>query len=245
MWDTNGMYNDMLNDHNRNYWCFRNKVKQNKVISVSGKCPCLSCGEQVIDYDDYEAWQYNERYRHVSNVICEDCMNEHFCYSCNRQDPLEHFYKVFIGNEIMYICKQCYSKNIKACPGCGKPLFIKNIENDYITAEENTDLELFKTKKYSSRMSEEENGTPIVMCHDCMVKHIDDFVEKHIETVGISFRWFQSKGTRWIFFKGDPKFYYPCAGPYVEKEVKDKRIVYPVINRLDVIRYLDEKTKNT
>lgn len=78
IWDTNGMYNDMLNDHRRAYWCYRNKVNSTKIISVSGKAPCLCCGNDDVLEDNLIYDEYNERYNHTGTIICENCYNKYF-----------------------------------------------------------------------------------------------------------------------------------------------------------------------
>lgn len=79
IFDTKGMYNDMFNNHNELndiYWCYRNKVKHNIVVSCSGKAPCICCGKEVLVEEDLEAnyeGSYNERYSQVDQVMCEGC----------------------------------------------------------------------------------------------------------------------------------------------------------------------------
>lgn len=82
LFETNGMYNDMIADHCRVFWCYRNKVKKTKIITYSGKTCCLSCGEPIIEYDedrdetyyDYDEMPgYNDRYLNVGSCLCEEC----------------------------------------------------------------------------------------------------------------------------------------------------------------------------
>lgn len=133
IWDTKGMYNDMLNDSGAGYLCFRNKVKNTKIISVSGKAPCLCCGEQICtsnfyDMDDsYDA--YNERYYNCGDVICEECASSVLdkCNICKRTMRTESHY-ISIENpltgEIQKICKDCFQNNVYICPCCGKKVYI-------------------------------------------------------------------------------------------------------------------------
>lgn len=87
IFDTKGMYNDMLNVARYDYFCVRNKVKRTKVISISGKANCLCCGETVIrklDDDEHfndefnSADYYNARYAFHDQVICCDCEIKNF-----------------------------------------------------------------------------------------------------------------------------------------------------------------------
>ena len=77
IFDTKGMYNDMLNDQNTTYWCVRNKVKKNTIISYSGKAPCLCCMKSLLienkDFYEYDEDAYNDRYENLKSLICEDC----------------------------------------------------------------------------------------------------------------------------------------------------------------------------
>ena len=125
LFNSNGMYNDMFNDHDHStkYWCVRNKVKHNIVINYSGKAPCLCCMQTVIDRkDDYELDMssedaYNDRYSNCGNVLCFDCLNDRACDSCGNEHGLYTVYDV----EGKHYCKECADKYIKICPDCGKP----------------------------------------------------------------------------------------------------------------------------
>jgi hypothetical protein len=50
---TNGcMYNDMAEDNQENYYCFRNYVKHTKLICVSGPAICYQCGKPLKTKDE-------------------------------------------------------------------------------------------------------------------------------------------------------------------------------------------------
>ena len=125
LFDSKGMYNDMLNDSNFHYWCVRNKVKHTKVISYSGKAPCLCCGNDVIRHSDYED-DYNERYYDCGQVVCGDCMDLKRCEFCNEADALEGHYKVKnpATREEILVCEHCINNNTRICPECGKPFYV-------------------------------------------------------------------------------------------------------------------------
>ena len=107
IWDTNGMYNDMFNSHSTKYWCYRNKVTSTKIISVSGKAPCLCCGESVLEDGDYE--DYNERYSRIGNTICSFCETKYFtCNYCGFTSQRKTFYPVTIDDTTKYYCQDCY-----------------------------------------------------------------------------------------------------------------------------------------
>lgn len=142
IFDTNAMYNDMFNDNQRQYWCYRNKVKRNKVINISGKANCLCCNKDVKMSRDYED-DYNERYSNEDSVICEACLDEkQTCYCCGAIRPTMKSYMVKMEKENYYvsICKECFKKKIRICPNCGKPYYA----NPRIDSDQTVYGELFE-----------------------------------------------------------------------------------------------------
>ena len=82
---TYGMYNDILEDHDTTYYCYRNVPKKNMRISLSGYATCLICGDRIDDLptsiDDCRFTAHGERKycssskKHYNNreVDCNDC----------------------------------------------------------------------------------------------------------------------------------------------------------------------------
>lgn len=133
LFDSKGMYNDMLNDQDTRYWCIRNKVNHTKIISYSGKANCLCCGEEIIvkEYDDVVE-EYNDRYLNTGSSICEPCKDKFFkCKECGYVNPLEK-HKVYINSrgEKEILCEHCWTHNIKLCPDCGEPMVIPSRTQD-------------------------------------------------------------------------------------------------------------------
>lgn len=128
IWDTAGMYNDMLNDPNTKYWCYRNKVQHTKIISTSGKSKCLCCGKPSIRFnEDLDSNDYNDRFCNIDNVICEDCLDEKFtCDYCDDVNTKEKLIKLPNGYNI---CSYCINYNLYFCPCCGKPFYLKEIDS--------------------------------------------------------------------------------------------------------------------
>ena len=196
LFDTKGMYNDMLNDNSTNYWCVRNKVKHNQIISYSGKAPCLCCGNQII-YDSYDDYDYNERYNNVNATVCDDCLNNFRCSFCEQSEPNRKHYHIFLenGTEVC-ICEDCIKHYIKKCPDCGKPFFLintfgrYNIFNDenveypeqYIQIEDEIDIDEFECNIYSSKQDKIDSMFstiyPICRCGKCAQKD-DRFIMKN------------------------------------------------------------------
>ena len=118
IFDSKGMYNDMFNDKSKIYWCVRNKVDHNKIISYSGKAPCLCCGESVLkkEFED----DYNDRYENTEDLVCEDCLENFKCSICHNTSPLSKHY-ILNGEKI---CEYCFTHYFKICPDCGRPFYI-------------------------------------------------------------------------------------------------------------------------
>lgn len=95
---TNGMYNDLLEDHSCFYYCYRNYVPKTKVINASGKCTCLICGKEIRNIGS------NDKY-------CSDCYEKYYCSSCKTVHPENKIYKVNIlykyGKALSNICEKC------------------------------------------------------------------------------------------------------------------------------------------
>jgi hypothetical protein len=125
------MYNDMFNDPDTTYWCYRNKVDGTKIYNASGKCPCLICGEQVVETDDWNDGYYNDRFSNTGSVVCKPCLDGFKCDFCEattvteKDDPINVEIirrDGFTGK--MHLCKNCYTYRVKICPDCGKPFMV-------------------------------------------------------------------------------------------------------------------------
>ena len=184
IFDSKGMYNDMLNDSYTKYWCVRNKVEHNKVISYSGKAPCLCCGGPVV-YETYDDYDYNERYANCGSTVCEDCKEDLKCSICNDAYPHLKHYTVFLNNgKKIRICESCIKDYIRKCPDCGKTMFVEalygycNICTDehighpfsFIQIKEEIDSSEFSNPTYISEKRCLDNFKtifPICRCKHC------------------------------------------------------------------------------
>lgn len=125
LWDTHGMYNDMLNANKYKYWCYRNAVDHNKIYSVSGKSVCLCCGNEVASLEWPNDRDYNSRYDHTGAVICKDCIDRYYyCDSCASSDTTLKYYYVEINGEVKRYCQKCIDSLFCYCPCCGTPMFV-------------------------------------------------------------------------------------------------------------------------
>lgn len=150
LFDTRGMYNDVLNDHNTTYWCKRNKVNKTTIISTSGKAPCLCCGENKVlkanfDWKEYgETYMhYNDRYTNTGDLICKDCNSKYFsCDWCLNNDTMIE-YREFVDpatSETVLLCEHCYKEKVKVCPVCGELLFVHAVGKEGASIKESRNL---------------------------------------------------------------------------------------------------------
>ena len=127
LFDSKGMYNDMLNDNNYKYWCYRNKPKHRKIICYSGKANCLCCNESVIYRNDDDYYYYNDRYNGVGHVVCDDCWDSNRCNQCGKmvgKKNLVWFDRYDTGEKNEHWCKECFEAYAKKCPCCGRTMKI-------------------------------------------------------------------------------------------------------------------------
>ena len=93
------MYNDLLEDKDGGYLCYRNIPKKGMVLNASGKNTCLICGIQNNGT--------------TSKKICHSCKEKYSCCECDNTDPNEKHFKILAANEDNYrvyninICEHC------------------------------------------------------------------------------------------------------------------------------------------
>ena len=91
LFHTNEMYNDILLQEEDEFYCYRNKPKRMKNISISGKKLCLKCGE-VPSFSDSDML-YCSSHTDCKRIKCSLCNLEiesrhlvhgdkRICYSC-------------------------------------------------------------------------------------------------------------------------------------------------------------------
>ena len=179
IWDTNGMYNDMVNDNEIKYWCVRNKVKHNKIYQVSGKAPCLCCGEPVPFFDE-DATDYNDRYSNVDDLICYDCYQANTCTGCGKielNQPLKHHY-----------CSSCFEEKIKYCPNCHKPMniFYLTSTNYYIKNKnasfKNPIIVNLPTIINNDVSNKDDIFEPLFVCDNCLKETMEKYknIKRHL-----------------------------------------------------------------
>ena len=206
VFSTKGMYNDMLNDSSFHYWCVRNKVKKNKVISYSGKSVCACCGDRDILLENDEYYDDNEadRWKGAGELMCYDCKEDRTCGYCegfsgSRLYSFEDFF-----HDTVHACKTCALEHLFTCPCCNKKIMVSSFyaidqRVPYIllnTAKNQTiymhHLECFSDRGYRTGFSlekleelhkkfpylhkEHEIAIPLFMCQDCR----DEYIEKGI-----------------------------------------------------------------
>lgn len=93
------MYNDLLEDKDNVYFCYRNIPKKGMVLNASGKNTCLICGLQ--------------HYGTTSKKICSSCKENYSCCNCENVDSSKKHFEIFAVNDDNYkvyresICEHC------------------------------------------------------------------------------------------------------------------------------------------
>ena len=237
IFDTNGMYNDMLNDSSTSYWCYRNKVKKTKFIKYSGKANCLCCGKNNIlqknyDYEyNSEADFYNERYENADAVICKNCNKLFECSICDSLNPALKYYYITINNEQRMVCQYCLDK-IKICPDCGSLFLITDfnegayriygnigIEPLYVRLKDIDEETMFRqiTKGEYYHYTKIDEIKPLFTCGRCQDKHKKDFTLKTIYKDGEKFFKHNFNLSNRIYDINDPeiaKYFYENLDTY-------------------------------
>jgi hypothetical protein len=161
--DTAAMYNDLLNDKKFKYYCIRNKVDKNLIISYSGKAPCAHCMNDV--KVKKITGRYNDRYTNIRAPICPTCRKEHICDDCNDYVTHGRLYKLRVTKdydedykEDINICGDCYISYIKECPICHQNIYYVDNFNDRILVYD----------------SEKQYRRPICVCKKCNNKLKND-----------------------------------------------------------------------
>jgi len=178
IFDSRGMYNDMFNDPNTDYWCVRNKVPHSIIINYSGKAPCACCMDDVLTFDDpyiYDEGSYNDRYSDTSKILCRKCIRERSCSICGNDYGK---YKIITTKDGRDICTDCIKRYFKICPDCGKPFF----RNSYDSRDEAIYAEIkghhlenifLKYLPYPSTdiddkdIEFQEDGLPVAVLYQC------------------------------------------------------------------------------
>ena len=199
LFQSKGMYNDMFNDQSSIYWCYRNKVKKNTVITYSGKAPCLCCGNDVLIENisnDITEWNrssnnypgaYNDRYDNTGSVVCYDCKRTHSCDMCGDTDLLNPVYEL----KGRRYCSSCASKYFKICPDCGEVFEIDYSSGPSLygkTIEDEVYLQDFYSTTWNDEnyIPEHDTVRPVVglyMCPFCMMKKKADLKDTEIMSI--------------------------------------------------------------
>ena len=129
IFSTKGMYNDMLNDKGFHYWCVRNKVKKNKVISYSGKSMCACCGDRdiLLENDEYYDDDDADGWKGAGELICYDCKEDHICSYCEGFSGSRLYtFEDFFYDSTTQACKTCALERLFICPCCNKKIMVSS-----------------------------------------------------------------------------------------------------------------------
>ena len=83
---TNIMYHDILEDHDTDYWCCRNKVEKNLYLSLSGPITCICCGKNITKEE-------KATFLSTSLKYCNECEAKFKCSGCGlvSEKHAQHF----------------------------------------------------------------------------------------------------------------------------------------------------------
>lgn len=97
---TNGMYNDIIEDKDYIYKCYRNYVDHTIKINASGKCSCMLCGKEI---------------EHVGSdsKYCDKCSDQYRCSNCGTVSMDNELYSVEV-----FRASDSYSLVRKICSCC-------------------------------------------------------------------------------------------------------------------------------
>lgn len=124
------MYNDLLEDKDGLYLCYRNIPKKGIVLNASGKNTCLICGLQ--------------NNLTTSVKICNGCKENYKCHECNNTNSNEKHFKILAVSDDNYrlyninICEHCIDDywwdtiNKMAVKKGKKPIKILFYESDQV-----------------------------------------------------------------------------------------------------------------
>lgn len=158
IFSTEGMYNDFMEKSIENM-CVRNKVKKNKVISISGPTVCACCGDASIleynyNYDD------EEPYGNTGDVYCEECKGENTCSNCEQfASPAQRLVAKYINNNAQEkeYCVKCKNRDdFYICSCCKKVKYIGDITYN---SEQNQNFYYFafKTPYFNAKEIKEKD----------------------------------------------------------------------------------------
>lgn len=190
IFDSNAMYNDMLNDQNTQYWCYRNKVGKRMILNYSGKANCIVCGRTNIIGTEDTCGYYNERFI-TDHTVCDTCYdNIHCAYCKGSEEPSTEIYTL-VGKTgtTLKVCKEHLQEHYKVCPCCNKSfMYLPLIEDELLCAtikettlkEKQPTIGLLKSaysfsRSWSQRNFSFEDGIaggwdyiPIYLCSNCI-----------------------------------------------------------------------------
>lgn len=117
---TNIMYNDMMEDQDSEYMCYRNKPKKTLFLNLSGPVTCLCCGKP----HDIPSWYVQGVYDHPVCSICKT----NICQGCGQYMQPEHLH----DKDSIYVVKKSY----KICLDCCETQIYLPTLDKFITKED-------------------------------------------------------------------------------------------------------------
>ena len=230
---TNGMYNDIIEDHYTNFYCCRNYVKRSKKICLSGPATCICCGQRLDEHPRESIYNYDDL---GQDKICYDCKRTR-CTTCGKVswNNIKTSYGTFCSEECMKDMVVFYKLPNK--PACkkdnlvfGRNSYVVLFMSEDMTAE---DVGKIRDDFYDTR-SEDIN-----MWVNELRKH---YPAAQINKVPAGLSGYQfANVNRWYTYVSTPNYdckyellVYPYDPEYAAKQEKIKNLAYrkPLIDLL-------------
>ena len=118
--DTHLMYNDLYDRHA--VILKKDHVITNNRIHYSGVSECMSCGNELYNYES------------ESDLFCSDCDPVYRCCECGEW----HAWDELIEVDGELYCEWCYNDRIVECSDCGNPHNIEDMNEIFLAKDDNT-----------------------------------------------------------------------------------------------------------
>ncbi len=123
-----GMYHDMFEDHEPDYYCLRNYIDHDLSVTLTGPTYCVHCGARMDSYYDYG-----------EHKVCYKCRTEHQCDCCRRYKWDEEFYQIKNLAGFEKVCGSCLSEHFAYIPQINRWVrFDSDMSESMLTRVKNT-----------------------------------------------------------------------------------------------------------
>ncbi len=160
---TRFMYNDFYNEHNS---YVAPSIPEYYKLCFSGETECMSCGEDISNYDDSMT--------DPGCLTCNDCEDVYWCNECGGR---------MSGNDYIIvdgcrICPYCYEEHYRSCHCCEETHHEESLITVYLIHED-----------------EKDTSYSISVCENCIDSESFTKLFGHTRTVEVPCRWYTDNHT--------------------------------------------------